>query len=230
MKTLEYQIHALNGYDGDEAVAHPRCPMNPFRAGAGDSMMDWKLGLQSNGEPSSKVRSSLRVTTTPNLARKPARAWPSKAGGTRSSRLLGECPSLRSNGDSWVVEGREGRSGEKLNERVLKLLSQVDWRQIALGVTDYAIIRVQRLRWKTASYKDLPQGMTPADLAYEAIKKVIGGERPWDPEQHPDLLRYLKAIVDSLVSHLVESEDHERLQRLPQTQEGTPSGRGARSG
>ncbi|MFQ6043791.1 MAG: hypothetical protein ACE5PV_23300, partial [Candidatus Poribacteria bacterium] len=46
------------------------------------------------------------------------------------------------------------------------------------------------------------------------------GDRRWNPDKNPDLLRYLKSVVDSLVSHLVESEDHKRLQYFPETEDG----------
>lgn len=42
----------------------------------------------------------------------------------------------------------------------------------------------------------------------EAINAVFTGERKWDPDKQPDLLKHLKNIVDSLVSHLVESAEH----------------------
>lgn len=107
-----------------------------------------------------------------------------------------------------------------MDDRVFNLLQQADWPRIALELTDYASTKVQRLQWRTGSGGGLPQGKTPEDLAYDAIGKVLSGDRRWDPDQNPDLLGYLKAVVDSLVSHLVESEEHMRVRRLPQTEEG----------
>ena len=109
-----------------------------------------------------------------------------------------------------------------MDERVFNLLNQADydWENIALELTYHAVVKVKRLRWRTGSYESLPQGKTPEDLAYEAIEKVFSGDRRWNPDKNPDLLRYLKSVVDSLVSHLVESENHKRLQYFPETEDG----------
>ncbi len=50
--------------------------------------------------------------------------------------------------------------------------------------------------------------MQVKDLAMEAIEMVWTGRRKWTPEKQPDLLKHLRSIVDSLVSHLVESVEH----------------------
>lgn len=107
-----------------------------------------------------------------------------------------------------------------MDDRVFDLLQKADWPRISLELTDYAGMKVQRLRWRTGSRGDLPQGNTAEDLAYDAIGRVLGGERRWDPDQNPELLPYLKAVVDSLVSHLGESDEHRRVRRFPQTEEG----------
>jgi len=107
-----------------------------------------------------------------------------------------------------------------LDERICNLLREADWENITLELTDYAVMKVKRLRWRTGSYESLPQGKTPDDLAYDAIEKVLSGDRRWNPNKNPNLLNYLKTVVDSLVSHLVESEEHKRVQRLPETKDG----------
>ena len=44
-----------------------------------------------------------------------------------------------------------------------------------------------------------------------AIGDVLDGTRAWDPEAHPDLLKFLRSVVDSKVSHLVrEVENRQR--------------------
>jgi hypothetical protein len=74
-------------------------------------------------------------------------------------------------------------------------------------LTAHAVYKARRLSWQTGK-KDLPGGRQPKDLAFDAINLVWTGERNWDPAKQPDPLKHLKSIVDSLVSHLVESAEH----------------------
>ena len=95
----------------------------------------------------------------------------------------------------------------------LELLRTQDWEPIILRLTAYAVYKVQRLSWQTGK-DDLPGGRQPKDLASDAIKKVFEGERSWDPTKQPDLLKHLRSIVDSLVSHLVESAEHKQRRQI----------------
>jgi hypothetical protein len=103
---------------------------------------------------------------------------------------------------------------------VQERLAGADWDRITLLLVDYATSKVRRLKWRTGDRESLPEGKTPEDLAYEAIEKVLSGDRKWDPAGCPDFVEYLKGVVDSLVSHLVISEEHLRVRRMPQTEEG----------
>ena len=98
------------------------------------------------------------------------------------------------------------------SEKLARLHKQ-DWEGIILKLTAHAVHKVERLRWQTGK-KDLPGGRQIKDLAMEAIKMVWSGERNWNPSRQPDILRHLKSIVDSLVSHLVESAEHTQRERL----------------
>ena len=103
---------------------------------------------------------------------------------------------------------------------VLERLEAANWEYIALALTDYALFKVRRLKWRTGDKESLPKGMTVGDLAYNAIKEVWSGDRRWNPTESPDLLAYLKSVVDSLVNHLVNSADHLQVRRMPETSDG----------
>ena len=45
-----------------------------------------------------------------------------------------------------------------------------------------------------------PGGIEAADLAAAAIVDILEGNRVWDPKAHPDLLNFLRSVVDSKVS------------------------------
>lgn len=107
-----------------------------------------------------------------------------------------------------------------MEEAIQKLLDNYDWEKISLELTDYADIRARRLKWRTESKSDLPQGKRTEDIAQEAILKTYGGERKWDPERYPDIMIFLRSVVDSLISHLANSQNHKKLQRFPENENG----------
>jgi DNA-directed RNA polymerase specialized sigma24 family protein len=59
-----------------------------------------------------------------------------------------------------------------------------------------------------------PGGIEGQDLAAEAITDLLEGKRSWDQSEEPDLLRFLKGVVDSKVSHLVESIENRVSRRM----------------
>src|SRR3954465_10070116 len=94
-----------------------------------------------------------------------------------------------------------------LREDVRREFDRVDWADIGVRLTAYATWKARNLRWRTGRPDALAGGKTPEDLAADAILKVLGGERAWDPGRGP-LLRYLEGVVDSLLSHLAASADN----------------------
>jgi hypothetical protein len=101
-----------------------------------------------------------------------------------------------------------------VQDRVLELLESADWKDITLRLTHYAIWKTSRYIWKSGS---LPGGRTPQDMALEAIEKVWGGVREWDPDKYPNLYTHLKWIVDSDIDHLFKSKEHAKSRRMPET-------------
>jgi hypothetical protein len=98
----------------------------------------------------------------------------------------------------------------------LTLLNQADWKRLQLKLLEYACFKAGRLKWRTGR-GTLPKGLSPEDLVIGAIQKTYEGAmgheqgpgvRHWNPETAPDLLDFLKAVVDSDVNHLVSSEEH----------------------
>ncbi len=92
-------------------------------------------------------------------------------------------------------------------EDVRRELDRVDWADVGVRLAAYATWKARNLRWRSGHTDTLAGGKTPDDLASEAILKVLGGERAWDPDRGP-LLRYLEGVVDSLLSHLASSADN----------------------
>lgn len=100
---------------------------------------------------------------------------------------------------------------------VLPLLHGANWKFIQLKLMEYALFKIARLSWRTPD-GSLPRGLTAEDIVVQAIQKTFEGATPeadastgarrWNPQKQPNLLDFLKAVVDSDVSHLVNSEEH----------------------
>jgi hypothetical protein len=82
-----------------------------------------------------------------------------------------------------------------MDERVIKLLDGFDWRKSILTLTAYTI---NVCRWKRYT---LPFGIEEEDIVMQAIEKVYGDERKWDPDKDLDLLTYLKSVIRSLINN-----------------------------
>jgi hypothetical protein len=57
----------------------------------------------------------------------------------------------------------------------------------------------------------MPNGKEAADIVQEAIEDLLTGKRSWDPVVQPDLFVHLRSIVDSKLSHLVESAENQHV-------------------
>ena len=105
---------------------------------------------------------------------------------------------------------------ETADPRVLeriRSLSREDQERIIFELTRYAAM-VARIKAWWLPGRILPEGHDCDDLAYEALNLVLRGRRRWDPEAQPDFLAYLKSVVDSLLSHLLDSEERKRVVHL----------------
>lgn len=97
--------------------------------------------------------------------------------------------------------------------KALVSITEEEWGRILPRLRLYAALVVRRKHWRSPTGM-LPGGFEDAELANEAIKRVLTGQRRWDPAQEPDLLVVLKGVVKSLASDLVRSADHTRGTRF----------------
>lgn len=86
--------------------------------------------------------------------------------------------------------------------------------KILKRLTLHADRKLARLRWRGVQGGSPPAGIQGEDVATDAITSVIEGTRAWDPKAQPDLLKYLRSVVDSMVSKLVNSVDNRKMRRL----------------
>jgi DNA-directed RNA polymerase specialized sigma24 family protein len=92
-----------------------------------------------------------------------------------------------------------------MNDIKQELLDQFDWNSKIVHLAAYAI---SLMSW---SGQPLPKGLEPEDLVMQAIEKVYAEERNWNPDQDPDLFKYLKSVVKSLYSNATSSKDSELI-------------------
>ena len=104
-----------------------------------------------------------------------------------------------------------------MDETIFEHLQKADWGDIGVRLTDYAVKKARRYRWRTETAIG---GESAEDLAFEAIEKVLDGDRKWDPQETPDLFHYLTGVVDSLLSHLFKSPARMRVQSFPESEDG----------
>jgi len=96
-------------------------------------------------------------------------------------------------------------------------LSDDEWLKLLKRLTLYADRKLVRLSWRgitSARGGKPPGGVEAEDLVAEAVTDVIEGTRAWDQEANPDLLKHLRSVVGSKISHLVEGLENRRTRRL----------------
>jgi hypothetical protein len=106
-----------------------------------------------------------------------------------------------------------------IDTETLGTLNSQDWDKIIDELTLHAIFKVKKSFWRSGT-RDLPKGEQIEDIVYNAIDMVYSGERKWDPGRNTDILQYLKGVVDSQVSHLLESAEHLSREYLNELQGG----------
>lgn len=84
----------------------------------------------------------------------------------------------------------------------------LDWALIMEKLYAHSIIR---LRWFGLTSEKRMQGKEFKDFANEAVTRFFEGKRKWDSKKEPDLLKYLKGVVNSLIWSLYKSKERIEL-------------------
>ena len=91
---------------------------------------------------------------------------------------------------------------------VREQLEEHPWEDTILRLELYAIRKAKRLYWQGIMNGNMPGGKQAQDVAQEVIEDVLTGQRAWNPATQLDLFAHLQSIVDSKLSHLVESMEN----------------------
>lgn len=85
-----------------------------------------------------------------------------------------------------------------ISDETLSLLVNNDWETT---IPNLFLHTLGRLKGKT-----VPGCFTADDYIQEAYERVHNGERNWNPNQDPDLTKYLASVIDSLISASIKSK------------------------
>lgn len=100
-----------------------------------------------------------------------------------------------------------------ISGQLLDLLEAHPWEETIPRLLAHASSKSKRLFWKGIYGGPLPEGNEVEDLVYQAIEKVLTGQRQWDPTTSPDLFLFLKGVVDSSLSHLARSWENRYVRK-----------------
>lgn len=53
-------------------------------------------------------------------------------------------------------------------------------------------------------------------IVSKAVEKLFSGDREWAPQKEPDIRKYLRGVIDSLLNHLAESHDNTLVTVAPE--------------
>jgi len=123
---------------------------------------------------------------------------------------------------------RQASAAMRGDAEVHRQLEDADWNDIGIRLAGYASWKLRTLRWRLGGAA-LPAGKSAEDVAADAIVKVLSGERAWEP-QRGALLPYLRSVVDSLLSHMVDSAATARRAERELAREARYAGGAAASG
>jgi hypothetical protein len=97
-------------------------------------------------------------------------------------------------------------------QEVLQALGDQLTDEMITRLAAYATAKKNRLYWQSIRGGAMPEGLEPDDVVQNAVKKILTGDRRWDPSKHPDLFEYLtRSVIDSDMNHAAESWTNRHL-------------------
>ena len=98
-------------------------------------------------------------------------------------------------------------------------LTDEQWAELLERLTYYAVRKYRKSGWRRGDRRKFewagPDGASPQDVALEAITSVIERTRKYDPEVCPEFIDFLRSVVDSKISHMLEKAVRRRTGRMP---------------
>jgi hypothetical protein len=95
--------------------------------------------------------------------------------------------------------------------REVDRLSDGEWRALTLQLGRYALQKSRRFYWRTGNAGELPYGEMTESIVSKALLLWMSGRRRWNRSEYSDLETFLKAAIDSLLSHSAHGFDNRRI-------------------
>ena len=96
-------------------------------------------------------------------------------------------------------------------------LTEEEWIRTLNRMTIYAQRKFAKLGWLHNGKYESPRGHKPEEIAVDAITRVIDGPRNYNAQKCPDFHQYLRGVVRSIISHIVDSPDFRKRRSIPST-------------
>lgn len=98
-----------------------------------------------------------------------------------------------------------------MNNLILKKLNELNLKELNQQLLAYTHSRLKHLKWGH-KHEGTTKGREANDYVQEALKLALEGkDRKWNPTTEPDLLKYLKGVISSLVSNAITSQESKSL-------------------
>ncbi len=85
-------------------------------------------------------------------------------------------------------------------------LESVDWDEILEKLYAHSILRIN---WFGLKSEIRMKGLEAKDFTNEAVTLLWEGKRKWDETKEPDLINYLKSVINSIIYNMVKSKERE---------------------
>jgi hypothetical protein len=92
-------------------------------------------------------------------------------------------------------------------------------RQLLADLADHADRKMRRLSWRGVRFvcgANAPGGCGAEDVVQTAVHRYLCGDRNWNRERYPALADFLKSVIDSIVSQLVNQAENKVSSPFPQ--------------
>jgi hypothetical protein len=97
-------------------------------------------------------------------------------------------------------------------------LSTTEQESLLDRLTDHALCKMRKLSWRGARIArggTVPGGYEPYDLALDALADALDGEsRNWNREKYPSMEGFLKSVINSKISNLVNLVENQSERRM----------------
>ena len=106
-----------------------------------------------------------------------------------------------------------------LSPEALAIIESTVTKEFVENLTYYALQKLSQKWWRGVWNGKIPGGVQAQDIAASALEALMiadpaKGSREWNRERYPNLIDFLRSVVDSKVNHLVEGLEN-RMEQEP---------------